>query len=56
MKTCEEEIDESIYWLNLIKHAQIFPEGKLDAVITEADELCAIITSICITTASKIRN
>lgn len=56
MKICEEEIDESIYWLTLIKHAQIFPEGKLDAVISEADELCAIMTSICITTASKLRN
>lgn len=39
MKICEEEIDESLYWLQLIKHAQIFSEGKLDGVISEANEL-----------------
>ena len=56
MKICEEEIDETLYWLELIKAAQVFPEGKLNAVISEANELCAIITAICKTTASKIRN
>ena len=56
MKICEEEIDETLYWLDLIKHANLFPDGKLDAVISEANELCAIITAICKTTASKIQD
>lgn len=56
MKICEEEIDETLYWLDLIKHANIFPDGKLDAVISESNELCAIITAICKTTALKIQD
>lgn len=55
MKICEEEIDEALYWLELIKHAELFPESKMQPIITEADELCAIITSICKTTAIKLR-
>ncbi len=55
MKICEEEIDETLYCPELIKATQVFPEGKLDAVISEANELCAIITAICKTTASNIR-
>ena len=56
MKICEEEIDETLYWLELLKHANIFPERMLTDIISEANELCAIITAICKTTASKIKN
>lgn len=55
MKICEEEIDETLYWLELIKHSELFSESKMHPIITEADELCAIITSICKTTAVKLR-
>ena len=55
MKICEEEIDETLYWLELIKHAKLFSETKMQGIITEANELCAIITSICKTTAAKLR-
>ena len=55
MKICEVEIDETLYWLELINEAQLFPDGKLNAVISKANELCAIITAICKTTALKIR-
>lgn len=55
MKICEEEIDETLYWLELIKHAELFSETKMQGIITEANELCAIITSICKTTAAKLR-
>ena len=55
MKICEEEIDETLYWLELIKHAGLFSAVKMQAIISEADELCAIITSICKTTAAKLR-
>ena len=54
MKICEEEADEALYWLELIKHANLFPESKMQPIIAEADEICAIITSICKTTAAKI--
>ena len=55
MKICEEEIDETLYWLELIKHTELFSEAKMQGIITEANELCAIITSICKTTAAKLR-
>ncbi|MEE1266884.1 MAG: four helix bundle protein [Akkermansia sp.] len=55
MKICEEESDESLYWLELIKHAELVPTPKLQPLIDEADELCAIITATCKTTAAKIR-
>lgn len=56
MKICEEEIDETLYWLELIKHPQIFDESRMQPLIAEADELCAIITAICKTTSAKLRN
>ena len=56
MKICEEEIDETLYWLELIKHAQVFDESRMQPLIAEADELCAIITAICKTTSAKLRN
>ena len=55
MKICEEEIDETLYWLELIKHTQIFDESRMQPLIAEADELCAIITAICKTTSAKLR-
>ena len=55
MKICEEEIDETMYWLELIKHAELFADSKMKPLLTEANELCAIITSICKTTATKLR-
>lgn len=55
MKICEEEIDETLYWLELIQQANLFPENKLSSVIGETNELCAIITAICKTTANEIR-
>lgn len=54
MKICEEEIDETLYWLELIKRAELFAETKMQPLIDEADELCAIITAICKTTAAKL--
>ena len=55
MKICEEEIDEALYWLELIKHSDLFAAPKMQPIIGEADELCAIITSICNTSAAKLR-
>ena len=55
MKICEEEIDETLYWLELIVRASVVPSVRMDSLISEADELCAIITSICKTTALKLR-
>lgn len=45
IKIVEEEADESLYWLELIKELNYFPDEKISALINEADELTAIFTS-----------
>ncbi len=55
MKICEEESDETLYWLELIKHSELLPAARMQPLISEADELCAIITAICKTTSAKLR-
>ena len=37
-----EEEDESLFWLEILEDSQIFPSGKLENIITEANELTAI--------------
>ncbi|MGH2574227.1 MAG: four helix bundle protein, partial [Ignavibacteria bacterium] len=58
----EEEADESLYWLELIKDSKLVKEERLTDLIKEADELTAIFTSIGKTTKMnsnfklKVRN
>jgi len=40
-----EEADETVYWLELIQEAGIFPENRLSDVAKEANELVAIFVS-----------
>jgi four helix bundle protein len=42
MGIVEEEIDESIYWMELLIGADLVPEAKLSDLMSEADELAAI--------------
>lgn len=55
MKICEEEINETLYWLELINHSNIFPEAKMADILAEANELCAIITAICKTQSANLQ-
>jgi len=55
MGTVEEEIDESVYWMELLAEAGIVVSGKLESLIKEADELQAISVS-SIKTARKRTN
>jgi four helix bundle protein len=41
----EEEIDESVFWLELIVHAEIMPKSRMSDLITEARELSAIFAA-----------
>ena len=61
IKIVEEEADESLYWLELIKELKFFKSELIMDLIKEADELTAIFTSTSITaksnlTQSKINN
>ena len=40
-----EEADETVYWLELLRDADLVSEAKLSELLREADELTAIFTS-----------
>ena len=43
-----EEADETAFWLELMRDAEIFPEAKLRPIVQEAKELVAIfVASVC---------
>ena len=45
MKIVEEEVDESLFWLQFLKDVELIKnDPELDALIKEADELVAIFT------------
>lgn len=56
IKIVEEESDESLYWLELIRELNFFKAEKLFAIIKEADELTAIFTSTSITSKRNLLN
>ncbi len=39
----EEEADETLFWLEVIKEMKIFQYAKLDAIMQENDEILAIV-------------
>ncbi len=41
-----QELDESIYWLELLIEAEIIPKSKLNNLLQETNELIAIFTTI----------
>ncbi len=43
LKIVEEELDESMYWLELIKHRE--PQINIESVYNEANELLSIIVA-----------
>ncbi len=50
LKICEEEADESCYWLDLLKASKITPPHRLDGLMDEAGQLAAIFAAGCKTT------
>jgi four helix bundle protein len=40
-----KEVREALYWLQLTQEAALVLDGELDALVREADELVAILTS-----------
>jgi len=41
--TLVEEADESIYWLELIIEGELLEKTKVESLLAEANELCAIM-------------
>jgi four helix bundle protein len=54
MGIVEEEIDETLYWLELLIECGILKQNELETLMREADELLAIIVA-SIKTARKNR-
>jgi four helix bundle protein len=40
-----EEADETVFWLELMRDAEVFPEAKLREIVQEARELVAIFVA-----------
>jgi four helix bundle protein len=45
LKIVEEELDETMYWLELIEDSNIFPTERISPLIQESSELLAIVVT-----------
>lgn len=43
---CLREADETLYWLELIRDEKLIPTAKMEPIITETNELVAILVTI----------
>ena len=50
-----KELDETVYWLELLAESGIWPAAKLNGLIKETDELLAIFTTISKAVKKKLR-
>jgi len=51
----QREAKESLYWLRLLAESGLVRKARLDDLMTETDELIAIITTICVKTKRSLR-
>ncbi len=56
MKICEEETDETLYWLDLILQSNILSYSRLTELIDEANQLKAIIIASIKTSRKSLQN
>ena len=54
IRICQEEADESCYWLSLLADSGMLPVKKLEAIRDEANQLTAIMTSSAITVHRRL--
>ena len=50
-----KELKETRYWLHVIHHAQLVSSHRVESLIKECEELCAIIAKSIFTAKSKKR-
>jgi len=51
----QRQAKESLYWLRLLAESGVVPAARLDGLMAEADELIAIITTICVRTKRTLK-
>jgi len=56
IRIVEEEADESLYWLELVRESDLVKEVRISELIKEASELTAIFTSIGKTSKQNLKN
>lgn len=56
LKMVEEELDETLYWIEIIIDSELIKSNLLDDVIKENQELFKIIASTIITMKKKINS
>ncbi|MBE6409988.1 MAG: four helix bundle protein [Akkermansiaceae bacterium] len=56
LKICEEECDECVYWLQHVEHFRLVSTTRLQPLVQEASELCAMLTSACKTAARRVHD
>ena len=49
LKICEEESDESDFWMDLLVACELVKQHKVESLMKEANELTAIIASSIVT-------
>ncbi|TDN98244.1 four helix bundle protein [Sunxiuqinia elliptica] len=54
LKIVEEELDETLYWLELIIEAELLKSASLDDLVKENQELLKIIVSLIRTMKKKL--
>lgn len=53
LKIVEEELDESLFWMEMLVESGVFPKKKLDLLLQEGSELLRIISASIITMKNK---
>ncbi|MDX9972936.1 MAG: four helix bundle protein [FCB group bacterium] len=56
MEGALQELEESVYWMELLSEAQIVPAGRLVGLHAEADELIAILVTCVRNAKSHTKN
>jgi four helix bundle protein len=51
-----EEADETVFWLELLVETGVVPKGRMENLLTEANELLAILAASQRTARSAQRN
>ena len=55
LKICEEESDESDFWMDLLVACELVKQHKVEPLMKEANELTAIITTSIITKRRNLK-
>ena len=56
LKMVEEELDETLHWLNIIMRCELLKPSRIEPLHQESTELLSIITKSIITTKTRMKS